>query len=157
MSSTSTTMPSQLCTFRVSDAWCGVDVRAVQEVVLVRGITRVPLAPDAVRGLINLRGQIVTVIDLRRRLGFSHQQAAHHGVVICHDGHVVGLLVDEIGDVVDVGSNLLADPPATIGPLGRTLISCAYKLAPELVVSLSVEGLLAFEDSNRTMAHGGIA
>ena len=95
--------PSQLCTFFVGDYHFGVDVLQVQEVLRFHEMTAVPLAPPVVRGLINLRGQIVTALDLRHRLGL--QPAAPHVehanvIVRTHDG-AVSLLVDEVGDVID--------------------------------------------------------
>jgi purine-binding chemotaxis protein CheW len=94
----------QLSTFFVADMFFGVDVLDVQEVLRAQQMTPVPQSPDIVEGLINLRGQIVTAIDMRRRLRLplhAENQTPMNMVVRTADG-VVSLLVDEIGDVLDV-------------------------------------------------------
>ncbi|HEY9073267.1 MAG TPA: chemotaxis protein CheW, partial [Desulfobaccales bacterium] len=90
----------QFSTFVVDHLLFGVEVEKVQEVIRYQEMTRVPLAPPVVKGLINLRGQIVTAIDLRRRLGLRERATADlpMNVVIRHDDGAVSLLVDEIGD-----------------------------------------------------------
>ncbi|MBS2020709.1 MAG: chemotaxis protein CheW, partial [Deltaproteobacteria bacterium] len=91
----------QLCTFLIDGMLFGVDVTNVQEVIRYQEMTRVPLASSTVRGLINLRGQIVTAIDMRARLGLPPRadQALPMNVVASTGDGVVSLLVDEIGDV----------------------------------------------------------
>ena len=92
----------QYCTFYLDGHYFGVDVLKVQEVIRYQEMTRVPLAPPVVRGLINLRGQIVTAIDLRRRLDLPDRPADQLpvNVVVQTDDGAVSLLVDEIGDVL---------------------------------------------------------
>src|ERR1700760_168969 len=93
----------QFCTFYVDGHYFGLDVLKVQEIIKYQELTRVPLAPPVVRGLINLRGQIVTAIDLRRRLDFPDRPPGQLpiNVVVQTDDGAVSLLVDEIGDVLD--------------------------------------------------------
>ena len=89
----------------------------VQEVIRYQAMTRVPLAPTVVSGLINLRGQIVTAIDLRRRLGLAGpaDEGLHPmNVVVRTDDGAVSLLVDEIGDVVEVTDDAFEPPPETL-------------------------------------------
>ena len=117
------------CTFRVDGLWLGVDVLEVQEVIRHRTPTRVPTAPPVIHGLINLRGQIVTVLDLRGRLGL-----APHGplferpmsVVVRAQGGAVGLVVDEMGDVREVDEAALGRPPETIPEAVRRVVSGLY-------------------------------
>src|SRR3954469_16736206 len=94
----------QYCTFYLGAHSFGLDVLKVQEIIRYQEMTRVPLAPPVVRGLINLRGQIVTAIDLRRRLELHDRPADQFpvNVVVYTDDGAVSLLVDEIGDVMDV-------------------------------------------------------
>ena len=105
----------QLCTFRLGDLYLGVDARQVQEVLTHRPMTRVPLAPPEVRGLINLRGQIVPAVDLRRRLELPPAAETALNVVIRHEGGAVSFLVDEIGDVIDVDEANFEPLPETLG------------------------------------------
>src|SRR6266404_3904656 len=94
----------QYCTFYLDGHYFGLDVLKVQEIIRYQEMTRVPLAPPVVRGLINLRGQIVTALDLRRRLELAERPADQQpvNVVVQTDDGAVSLLVDEIGDVLEV-------------------------------------------------------
>ncbi|MDB5346064.1 MAG: CheW protein [Schlesneria sp.] len=128
----------QLCTFFLDDLYFGVEVQKVQEVLRYQEMTRVPLAPPVVRGLINLRGQIVTAIDMRRRLGLPALSADRlpMNVVIRTDDGPVSLLVDEIGDVLEVDEETYDALPETLrGPL-RDLIKGAYQLNGRLLLTL---------------------
>lgn len=94
----------QFCTFYLDGHFFGVPVQQVQEVIRYQEMTRVPLVPLVIRGLINLRGQIVTAIDLRRRLGMTERPAGQRpmNVVVRTVDGALSLLVDEIGDVIEV-------------------------------------------------------
>src|SRR5437868_11453098 len=102
----------QYCTFYVDGHYFGLDVLQVQEIIRFQEMTRVPLAPPVVRGLINLRGQIVTAIDLRRRLEMPDRLDDQFpvNVVVHTDDGAVSLLVDEIGDVLEVSEVLFERP-----------------------------------------------
>lgn len=128
----------QYCTFRVSDLLLGIDVQQVQEVIRYQAMTRVPLAGRAVRGLINLRGQIVTAIDLREQLRLPPREPERlpMNVVVRDDQAAVSLLVDEIGDVIEVESDAFEQPPATVRGPTRVFVSGAYKLPHELLLVL---------------------
>jgi purine-binding chemotaxis protein CheW len=129
----------QLCTFYVGDGYFGIPVEQVQEVVRPQPITPVPLAPKVVRGLINLRGQILTAIDLRYRLGLGEpgDQAKLMNVVVRTDDSPVSFLVDEIGEVLDVDEDSFEAPPETLQGDMRELIGGAYKLEGRLLLALS--------------------
>jgi purine-binding chemotaxis protein CheW len=125
----------QFSTFLVDRLLFGVEVEKVQEVIRYQEMTRVPLAPPVVKGLINLRGQIVTAVDLRRRLDL-HERAATDlpmNVVIRQDDGAVSLLVDEIGDVLEVEEENFEPPPATLDSKARRLIRGVYKLNDRLM------------------------
>jgi purine-binding chemotaxis protein CheW len=131
----------QFCTFTVDGHYFGLDVLHVQEIIRFQEMTRVPLAPPVVRGLINLRGQIVTAIDLRRRLELRERPADQlpiNVVVHTNDG-AVSLLVDEIGDVLEVPEKLFERPPETLKGTARELIRGAYKLSDRLLLILDTE------------------
>ena len=136
--------PVQYCTFHVAGQYLGIDVRLVQEIIRSQVLTRVPLAPAVVRGLINLRGQIVTAIDLRRRLDVPERPAGQEpvNVVVRSDDGAVSLLVDEIGDVVTVNGEGFEPPPATLRGPGRELIRGAHKLADRLLLALDLDRVL---------------
>jgi purine-binding chemotaxis protein CheW len=131
---------SQLATFWLDGDLYGVEVEHVQEVLRSQSITRVPLAPPAVAGLINLRGQVVTAIELRERLGRPARPAGTEAVVIVVrlHGEAVSLLVDSIADVVDVDVRDFEAPPDTLDGAARELIRGAYKLDGHLLLALDV-------------------
>jgi len=131
----------QYCTFYVAGHYFGLDVLRVQEVIRYQEMTRVPLAPPVVSGLINLRGQIVTAIDLRRRLELADRPADQLpvNVVVHTEDGAVSLLVDEIGDVLNVSEKLFERPPETLKGMARELICGAYKLPDRLLLILDTE------------------
>jgi purine-binding chemotaxis protein CheW len=132
---------SQLCTFYLDNQMYGVDVQSVQEVIRYQEMTDVPLAPDSVVGLINLRGQIVTAIDLRTRLGLPNRvegQLPMNVVVQSSDG-AISLLVDQIGDVQEINSDNFESLPETFQGVSRTMIRGAYKMRNNLVLILDTE------------------
>jgi purine-binding chemotaxis protein CheW len=141
--STATTVPatSQLATFWLDGDLYGVEVEHVQEVLKSQGLTRVPLAPAAVAGLINLRGQVVTAIELRERLGRPPRPEGTDAVVIVVrlHGEAVSLLVDAIADVVDGHASDFEAPPDTLDGQARELIRGAYKLDGHLLLALDVQ------------------
>jgi purine-binding chemotaxis protein CheW len=131
----------QLCTFYVDGMLFGIEVTRVQEVIRYQTMTPVPLAPAAIHGLINLRGQIVTAIDLRSRLNLKPRPAGQLpvNVIARHEDSAVSLLVDEIGDVVDVNESSFEPPPETLNPASKALIHGVYKLEPQLLLLLNTE------------------
>jgi purine-binding chemotaxis protein CheW len=132
---------AQYSTCFVADLFFGVDVLRVQEVLRFQPMTCVPQAPEEVEGLINLRGQIVTAIDMRRRLGLpprAGDQTPMNMVVRTEDG-IVSLLVDEIGDVLDVEASAFIEPPENIDAVARDLIRGVYKMKGRLLLVLDVE------------------
>jgi purine-binding chemotaxis protein CheW len=135
----------QFATFFVDNLFFGVEVEKVQEVLRHQQMTRVPLAPPVVRGLINLRGQIVTAIDLRRRLELAEappDRLPMNVVIRASDG-AVSLLVDEIDDVVEAGDETFERPPDTLPGKARAMIRGVHKLEGHLMHVLDTEGVLS--------------
>ncbi len=131
----------QFSTFFVAGFFFGVDVLCVQEVLQFQHMTHVPQAPGVIEGLINLRGQIVTAIDMRRRLGLPPAEDGRppmNMVVRTEDGPV-SLLVDEIGDVLDVDAGSYERPPENLAPAARELVQSVYKLKGRLLLVLDAE------------------
>jgi purine-binding chemotaxis protein CheW len=134
-------MTDQFCTFYLQRLYFGIEVSKVQEVMRHQAPERVPLSAEVVEGLINLRGQIVTVIDLRRRLGLAERQRERFPmhVVVRTDEGPVSLLVDEIGDVLDVDRESFEAPPESLRGVARELIVGAHKLEGKLLLVLDME------------------
>ena len=143
------TADRQFCTFLLAGHHFGVDVTSVQEVIRAQEMTRVPLTPPVVRGLINLRGRIVTAIDLRRRLDLPDRTAGDPpvNVVVRTDDGAVSLLVDEIGDVLDVPEAAFERSPETLAGPARDLIRGAYKLDGRLLLILDTDRAVDLSDS----------
>jgi len=132
---------NQFCTFFLDGLFFGVDVQQVQEVIRYQEMTPIPLSPSVISGLINLRGEIVTAIDLRRRLELSERPADEvpMNVVVRMDDEAVSLLVDEIGDVLEVDGDAFERPPETLQGQAREFIIGAYKLEGRLLLVLDIE------------------
>ena len=144
----------QLCTFRLDGHLFGVDVVRVQEVIRYQEMTRVPLASPVIQGLINLRGQIVTALDMRERFECPPRASSElpMNVVIRTEDGVVSLLVDEIGDVVEVREEDFERPPETISSLGKDLIAGVYKLDDQLLLLLDTNRVIRVEGTNGSPA-----
>ena len=131
----------QFCTFHVNNLLLGVDVLNVQEVIRYHAMTRVPHAPRDIRGLINLRGQIVTAIDLRERLDLPPRtdDQLPMNVVVRSEGGAVSLLVDEIGEVLEALESAFEPPPETLRGPARELVRSVCKLNDRLLLALDVD------------------
>ncbi len=130
-------MPSkQFATFTLHSLFLGVDVLKVQEVIRYQEMTRVPTAPPMVEGLINLRGQIITAIDLRLRLDLPLRPEGQlpMNVVVRTDDGALSLLVDEIGDVVEIADESFERIPETVTGVVRELITGVYKMDGRLLL-----------------------
>lgn len=154
----------QFCTFFLQDQCFGVPVEQVQEVIRYQEMTRVPLGPDVVRGLINLRGQIVMAIDLRRRFGMHEREESElpMNVVVRTEDGAVSFLVDEIGDVIEVKEEDFEQAPDSLRGRTGALIRGVYKLPKRLLVVLDTacavngaEASALMMESAQAMARSG--
>lgn len=135
---------SQLLTFMLSEQMFGVPVLQVNDVLGPQKITRTPLAPAAVAGVMNLRGRIVTAIDMRRCLNQPprEQGKSNMSVVVDQDGELFSLMIDSVGDVLDLTRDTYEDVPATLDTAWRSVSSGIHKLHDKILVVLDVEQLL---------------
>jgi purine-binding chemotaxis protein CheW len=148
----------QFCSFFVDELCFGIDVDRVEEIRNLTAMTRVPLASRVVGGLVNLRGHIVTAIDVRRCLDLSERSAGERPVNIIlrpADGGV-SLLVDRIGDVVDVTGDALAVPAEMLNARSRALVRMAYKLDERLLLVLNIEQLVNGIADGSSAQPGGV-
>jgi len=139
-----------LATFYVSDALCGMDILNVQEINKLMQLTKVPQSPDYVKGILNLRGQIVTIIDLGKKLGLSSidQNIENRNIVVNSKGEYIGLLVDRISDVVKAKWGEIEPPPANIGGVQGKFFRGVFKTENSLIGVLDVETVLQEEKTN---------
>lgn len=140
----------QFCTFVVRGLFLGLEVTCIQEVIRCQPLTLVPLTPPVIAGLMNLRGQIVTAIDLRHRLGLPPREPGERpiNVVVRTTEGAVSLLVDEIGDVIEVSDDAFERPPDTLTDDARALIRGAYKLKDRLLLVLDAARTIDAETVN---------
>jgi len=140
---------NQFCTFYLDRLLFGVELQKVQEVIRYQDVTRVPLAPRVVSGLINLRGQIVTAVDLRKRLDLPERPEGKlpMNVVMRTEDGGVSLQVDEIGDVVEVSEESSEEVPPTLQGVARELIKSACKLQDRLLLVLDIEKSCQFSEN----------
>ncbi len=138
------TIQNSFCTFRVGNLHLGVEVLRVQEVIRAQKMTRIPGSSEVVRGLMNLRGQIVTALDLRRRLDLPDTETAdgQMNVVVRTADGPVSLLVNEIGDVLVVDRDQFEPPPETLLGSTRDLIVGSYKLDGRLLLVLNLDAVM---------------
>lgn len=141
------TAPSEFVTFRLVDQWIGIPVMIVQEVLVAQRIARVPLAQDGIPGLLNLRGQIVTAVDLRSTLKLPPRdaQSEYMNVVVRHDGELFAFMVDDVGDVVTVDHDAIEAPPSTLDERWRAATSGIVRRDHDLLVVMNVPDLLKLE------------
>ena len=136
---------ASFCTFRVNDLLFGVEVRKVQEVLRSQPTTHIPLSPPVVHGLMNLRGQIVSALSLRERLGLPEAENISQcmNVVIRSDDGPISILVDEIGDVINVEEADYELVPETLQGKQRELTLGAYKLDAGLLLILDTDRVIS--------------
>jgi purine-binding chemotaxis protein CheW len=133
----------RFCTFNLDGLWCGIAVETVQEVISSQIITPVPLAPSNVAGLINLRGQIITVVDLRPDLGIQAFPASALPMVVARsEGAAVALLVDAIGEVVESKEHDFEPAPGNLPAARRELVPKVCKFSEGLLHVLDLDQVL---------------
>lgn len=132
----------------------GIPVLSVQDVIAQTTINTVPLAPPEVAGSLNLRGRIVTAVDLRRRLGMAPRAPGDRfmSVIIERSGELYALLVDDVGDVLWLSSTLFEPTPVTLSPAWRAVCEGLYRLEGELLLSLRVDQVLNFASNGARAA-----
>ncbi len=137
-------------TFFIGDQMFGIPVLRVQDILTPDQIAPIPLAPNEVVGSINLRGRIVTVIDVRIRLGLEPRDSDYEsmGVTVEQDNDLYTLLVDEIGDVIGLSKDCYEKNPGTLDPLWREFSNGVFRLDEELMVVLDIDRLLDLNSMN---------
>lgn len=143
-------MSAQYVTFRLAESRFGVSVHRVQEVVSCPELAPVPLASSEVAGLVNLRGQVITALDIRPRLGLTKAQSDANArpmmVVVQAAGETLAVLADEVGEVATVEEEEFEPAPATLDSALRTFITGAYKTDGPLLLLLDLDAACRSEN-----------
>jgi purine-binding chemotaxis protein CheW len=137
----------ELASFYVGEALCGMDILKVQEINKLIEMTRVPQAPEYVLGILNLRGEIVTIIDLGKKLGLKSTELNHktRNIIVNSNGEHIGLMVEQISDVIQVEWEKVEPPPANIGDVQGKYFTGVFKTEDRLIGILDVEKVLKEE------------
>ncbi len=154
MAVTGNTKTEQFSTFYVSDRLYGLDVKRVQEIVRAMDMTRIPLAPNYVSGLINLRGQVATAIGLRQLFKLSNETTKDILNVVCKiDGFLISFQVDKIGDVMEVESSAFEPTPNTIPESTRRFLRGVYKVSGQLLSIIDIDKVISYlNEANQDIA-----
>lgn len=147
MKSTQSTTAKELTIFQVADISCGLDISDVQEINKHIDITKAYGAPDYVRGIINLRGEIVTVIDLRQKFGIETEEINENMrvVIVESQGENIGLLVDRIDDIVIADPKLIEPPPSNVSGVTGEFFTGILKTENSLITILDIHNLLSLK------------
>lgn len=142
----------QLVTFRLGDEEYGVDILKVHEINRMMDITAVPNAPPCIEGVINLRGKVIPVINLRSKFGLPPKEAdAHSKIVVVDVGTAAGILVDSVSEVLRISSDIVEPPPPMASGAGSEYILGVGKLKERLLILLDIEKLLGARESERML------
>lgn len=134
--------------FRLVDEEYGVEVQQVRSIEKLEHITRVPRTPEFVKGVINLRGVVTPIIDLRSRFQLTETECteATRVIIVAVDELEVGLIVDSANDVVDIPVNAIEPPPAVVGGVEATYLRGVAKLEKRLLILLNLDKVLSTEE-----------
>lgn len=140
----------ELATFHVGDALCGMDILKVQEINKLMEMTIVPQSPDYVQGILNLRGQIVTIIDLGKKLGLGQTDLGSdpRNIIVNAPGEYVGLLVNKLSDVVAAEPDKIEPAPANMSGIQGVFFTGVYKTDDKLIGVLDIKEVLRTETEN---------
>lgn len=140
----------QLVVFGLGKEEYGVDIIEVQEIVRLQEITQVPNAPDFVEGIINLRGKVIPLIDLRKRFGFAagEHSADTRIIVISISDSLVGIIVDSVSEVLRLNDEDMEPPPRIVAGIGREYIKGVGKIGDRLIILLDLDRILNAEEKD---------
>ena len=137
-----------LISFEVGDEEYGLDILRVKEVIRMKEITHLPKAPSFVRGIINLRGDVIPIIDLRDKFGLANEEYTDTTRVIVADvdGKLVGMVVDAASQVLRIPADQIDPPPPIVGGLSAEYIKGVGKLEQRLIILLNIDRILSTEE-----------
>ncbi len=145
---------NQIVRFMIAGESFGVDIGRIQEIVTVPEITRVPDTPDFLEGIINLRGKIISVMDLRKKLRLDGAERSKKNRILVTEmnGKVVGLIVDEVSEVLRINPDRIEPPPDMVSSVGAEYITGVGKLEDRIILLLDIGKVLSGEKINSTPA-----
>lgn len=138
----------QLVSFMLGNEEFGIDILQVQEIIKMIEITEIPNSPDFVEGVINLRGRVIPIIDLRVKLGFETQKVTNSTriVVVEMNSNTVGFIVDAVNEVLRITTDIIEEPPALVAGINSEFITAVGKLEGRLLILLDLNKLLSLKE-----------
>lgn len=145
----------ELSTFYVANALCGMNILKIQEINKSVAMTKVPQAPEYVNGILNLRGQIVTIIDLGKKLGLGQTaiSSESRNVIVNTPGEHIGLFVKKISDVVTANTQYIETPPANMQGIQGNFFTGVYKTEDKLIGILDIAKILGLEHDHQAIVN----
>jgi purine-binding chemotaxis protein CheW len=141
----------QLVSFKIGDEEFGVDILKVQEINRMVDVTRVPNAPEYVEGVINLRGKVIPIIDLRKRLGLTQKENDKDTriIVVELNQKVIGFIVDSVSEVLRINKSITEPPPQMVAGIESDYITAIGKLEDRLLILLDLEKILTSGEKDK--------
>jgi len=142
---------TQIVSFRLANEEYGVDIMRVQEIILPGEITQMPEVPDFIRGLINLRGHVIPIVDLRKRFGLpTNQQDEHTRIIVVNVGtKTIGMVVDAVNEVLRINEEQIEPPPSSVVGIDHAYIESLVKFEDKLLILLNMDNLLSSEEVSK--------
>lgn len=140
----------QLVSFNLGEEEFGIDILIVKEIIRIIDVTRVPNAPSYVEGVINLRGKVVPIIDLRRRLDMPENELTKSTriIVVDLDSKVIGFIVDQVNEVLRINKSITENPPPMASNIESEFITSIGKLEDRLLILLDLEKVITADIKN---------
>jgi purine-binding chemotaxis protein CheW len=144
----------QLVSFKIGEEEFGVDILKVQEINRMVEVTRVPNAPEYVDGVINLRGKVIPIVDLRRRLGMPRKEHSKDTriVVVELNGKITGFVVDAVSEVLRIPRSVTEPPPSIVAGIEAEYITAVGKLEDRLLILLDLERIFSAQETQQLKA-----
>jgi purine-binding chemotaxis protein CheW len=139
---------NQLISFSIGEENYGVDIQKVKEVIRNREITRLPKTPSCIMGVINLRGDVIPILDLRDRFGLEHREYNEmtRVIVVEVDDRSIGMVVDSVSHVLRIGQAEIEPPPPIVGGISQEYLHGVGKIGEKLIVLLNIDKILTVEE-----------
>ena len=142
---------SQIVSFRLAREEYGLDIMGVQEIILMGAITEIPEVPDYIRGLINLRGKVIPIVDLRSRFSLEATEPTEHTriIVVNAAGTTLGIIVDAVNEVLRIDAKQIEPPPSGLVGVEHAYIKGLVKMEEKIMILLNVENVLSQDDRSQ--------